>query len=502
MSFFDLKIRVVDPGLHNRNMFNHVLAQIGQPDVLLQKDARQFFDRDKSLPCDLVFLSADLGYGLSAPDIIRYLTRANLVPTWCKFVIVSSDPEYHLSAPVFRYLQTEILLLPVSFKQMRYLIFRTITSIRTFKPILSRLHKLAPNDLVKMVTDIDTKYKDPILDDELLVMKLQLLMKARKPELALKLAAKIKNETCRFRELTYINMITGQDEAVSQLVAEAELNSRFLFGRVYVQTYLYVSEGEYREALKYFQHLPFRKLKGNDSEAFALLLQQVEGLRKALSFVNDKIDRASRTSMEFNHLVATKTKLLFIALFTGELDELAEIDIYIEIQSLAEHRIWQKGEHKFSAYAPFLELGIALHEGKRVAEEQFDILHTRFKKMDVSQLIIMLFAANKLGRDSASLEVHEQLEYILAKVEVSPELISSIIFQDMVLRSSMNKERLKYRLEFLGLGHWQSDRHYRALSRFKELVSKFDQTPATVQLLRRLIRETGLKSYWKYTPLP
>lgn len=483
-------------------MFNHVLSQIGQPDVLLQKDARQLFDRDKPLPSDLIILNADLDFGLSALDIIRYLTRANMVPLWCKFVIVTEDPEYSLSAPVFRYLQTEILHIPVTFQQMRYMVFRTITSIKNLKPVLSKLHQLSPNELVKIVSKIDSKYKDPILDDELLVMKLQLLMKARKPELALRLAAKIKDPTCRFREMAHIYVVTGQDEEVSMLVAEAELLDQLLFGRVYLQTYLHISEGDYREALKSFQHLPMNELRSNDSEAMALLIQQVEGFKKALSFIEQKIHQVSRTSMAYNQLVATKTKVYFIALFTKQLDDMPEIDAFLDVQGLADHRIWQKGEFKYAAYAPFIELGIELHSGRKVAEEYFDELFSQYRKMDVNQLNIMLFAANKLGRDSASLEIHEKLEQVLAKVEISPELIAFQIFHDVVLRYSMTDERLKYRLEFLGLGHWQSDRHYRGLSRFKELISKFDRTPETIQQMRRLIREAGLTSYWKYTTLP
>lgn len=470
--------------------------------MLLQKDARELFNRDKPLPCDLVLLNADLNYGMSAPDIIRYLSRANLVPQWCKFVIVSRDPNYRLSAPIFRYLQTEILRLPVSFEKMRYLAFRTITSIETFKPILSKLHKIAPHELVKMVTNIHTKQKDPVLEDELLVMKLQLLMKARKPELALKLADKIRNPACRFRELVYVNMVTGQEDELSRLVSDTKKKKQFLHGRVYLQTYQFVTEREFSKALITFENLPVESLRGNDSYTMALLLQQVIGLKTALDFLDYKIERAPHTSMDYNQLVAAKTKLLFIALVTGELDQKSEYEIYLKVQDLAEHRIWQKGEFKFSAFAPFLELGMALHDRKKVAEEYFDTLYLQLNKMDITQLNIMLYAANKLRRDDKSQQIHEQLEMLLAKVELSPELISFLIVNDVVLRSSMEPERLKYRLEYLGLSHWQAGRHYRALTRYKELISKFDQSPETVQQMRRLIRESGLKRYWKYEALP
>jgi len=467
--------------------------------VLLQKDARQLFDRDKSLPCDLVFINADLDYGLSAPDIIRYLTRANLVPLWCKFVIVTNEPDYRLSAPLFRYLQTEILSLPVSFQNLRYLIFRTITSIKTLKPVLSRLHKISPNELVKQVAKISTKYKDPILDDELLVMKLQLLMQARRPDLALKLANNIKDPASRFRELAYINLVTGQDEEVWKLVEEAKRSELFLYGRVYLQTYLCASERDYKQALRHFQQLPAQRLKGNDSDAYALLLQQAEGLQKAMGFINDRLERAPRTSMLYNSLVATKTKLYFIALMTGELEELSEAEAFMEVQDLAEHRIWQKGEFKYSGYLPFLELGMALHEKKAVADDLFEQLKVQLSKMDVIQLCILLFAANRLARDNASLEIHERLEQVSAKVEVSPELISFLITNEVFLGASMSEERLRYRLEYLGLTHWQSGRHYRALQRFKELISRFDQSPETEQQMRRLIRESGLQRFWRYT---
>ncbi len=479
-------------------MFKDILTQIGQPDVLLQSDARQLFNRDKPLPCDLVLINADVGFGLSAPDIIRFLTRDNLVPAWCKFVIVSSDTSYQLSAPIFRYLQTEILHLPVNFQNIRYLVYRTITSIKLFKPILAKLHKMAPAELVKKVTDINIKNRDPILDDELLVMKLQLLMQAKQPELALKLANKIKDPACQFRELAYINLVTGQDDAINSLVADAQKKNRFLFGRVYLMTYLNVAERNYRSALRLFQQLPLESLRGNDAQAYALLLQQAEGLQKALSFINGRLSKASRTSMLYSNLIATKTKLYFVALATGELDSLSRVDVYMMLQEMADHRIWQKGEFKYSVYAPFLGLGMALHEGKAIAEEQFELLLLQLKKLDMSQLNVLLYAANKLEKHNASREIHERLEQVLAKVEVSPELISYMILHNIVLATSMTEERLKFRLEYLALNHWQSGRYYRALMRFKDLLSIFPDAEDSEQQMRRLISESGLTRYWRY----
>lgn len=498
MAFFDLKIRIIDPTLQNRNTFKDILTQIGQPDVLLQSDARQLFNRDKPLPCDLVLINADAGYGLSAPDIIRYLTRDNLVPLWCKFVIVSQDPDYKLAAPIFRYLQTEIIHLPVDFQTLRYLTFRTITSLKLFKPILSKLHKISPAEMVKKVTSLKPRYKDPIVDDELLVMKLQLLMQAKQPDLARKLADKIGDPAVRFRELAYINVVTGQDDAVRELVSDAESKSLFLFGRVYLMTYLCVAERNYRSALRHFQKLPTGSLRGNDAQAYALLLQQSDGLQKALAFINGRLSSAPRTSMLYSSLVATKTKLLFVALATEQLDSLSKREVYTAVQELADHRIWQKGEFKYAVYGPFLELGLALHEGKAVAEEQFEQLYLQFRNYDISQLNVLLYAANKLEKHNASRDIHDRLEQVMAKVEVSPELISFLVLNDVVLRTSMSPERQKFRLEYLGLNHWQSGRYYRALTKFKDLISQFDDSPEMESQMRRLIKESGLTRYWRY----
>lgn len=499
MAFFSLKIRVIDPDLNNRNMFNDVLGQIGQPDVLLQKDARELFDRDQPLPCELVFINADLDYGLSAPDVIRYLTRADLVPAWCKFVIVSNQPGYNFQAPIFRYLQTEILTLPASFDKMRYLIYRTISSIKTFRPILNKLHKISPNQLVKLVTEIKLKQKDPIMEDEMLVMKLQLLMQAKRPDLALKLAHKIKDDISRFRELSYVSLVTGQEDELQALIKQAQKNKQFLFGRVYLQSYLALTEQDFRKALRCFERLPVEILRGNDAMAYSLLLHQCFGRETAIDYINKHMQRVANTSMTYSSLISTKLQILFMTLIADNaLDEAQRSDIFMQIQDLAEHRIWQKQDYKYHAYAPFIELGMSLVAGHNVAEETFETLLLQIDKLDISQLNILLFAANKLKRDNASMEIHDKLEQNLAKVEVSPELISFMVVNDIVLRTTMTPERLKYRLEYIGFNHWQKGRHYRALARFKELISRFEHSPENERQMLRLIKESGLKRYWRY----
>ena len=125
-----------------------MLANLNQSDVDLMKDGRDLVGREQSFKYDLVFIRDDPDQGFCAVNLVRYLTRGNLVPKWCKFVIIADEPETLTGAPVFRHLRTEILPFPYNYHMLENSVDATIQSLKVFQKLLKNLNHFSPLSLI------------------------------------------------------------------------------------------------------------------------------------------------------------------------------------------------------------------------------------------------------------------------------------------------------------------------------------------------------------------
>ena len=497
--FINLKILVVDSDFNTRSGLKEALRQLGQPEVKMKGDVRELFKLPRAVNFDLVFINANPGFGLKGPDLIRFLTRANLVTPWCKFVITSEDPDFQLTAPIFRHLQTQILHLPIQFPPLKSLINTSTASVKALKPLLTKLHKISPKELIQAVSKIDLKFNDPVVNDELLSLKLKLLIQGKRPDLALKVASTLNSEACRLRENLWISYTTGQQEDFDQCLAEAWQSGRFKTGSVYFRCNYLLVENKFQQALEHFENLPSEELQQNEIEVLALLKQKVFGVKTGFDFIDNEIKKADKRSMTYHGLVLTKLKMCFIALVTDDFEYYDQMELYLELENLIGHQTWINESYKYHAYQAFAVMGISLIEGDKKANVQFEHLAQNLTNLDSSQLNALLFAANVLERKEESLRIHEQLDKLIARVEVSPELLSFRINHAIIMENTMEPEHYRHRLEHLAHNHWQAGRHYRALAKFRQLQINFDTTTEFQRQYKKLIRESGLQSYWGFS---
>lgn len=496
--FIDLKILIIEPDFSRRTSLNDALRQVGQPNVKLKNDARELFTIPRPIKFDLIFISVDPGFGLCGPDLIRFLTRSNLVTPWCKFILTTNEPDFELTAPIFRHLQTQTLYLPINFDALKSLITTSSVSIKALKPLLSKLHKISPKELVKAVNEINLKFNDPVVNDELLSLKLKLLIQGKRPDLALKVSATLNSDACRLRENLYISYTTGQYEDFLQCLDEGWNSNRFRTGSIYFRCNHLIVERKYEEALEQFSKLSSGEMQCNEIEVLALLKQKQSGVKNAIDFINHEISQADKKTMSYHALVLTKLKMCFIAFVTEEFEYYDQMELYLELEDLLENKGWTNESFKYHNYKPFAELGLLLIEGNVQANSHFEQLLLSLKVLDCSQLNVLLFAANCLERNSDSLRIHEQLDKLLARVEVSPELLSFRISHDVIMETTMTPETRKNRLQHLALNHWRAGRHYRALDKFREIQLNFETSSEFHSQYKRLIQESGINSYWGF----
>lgn len=241
------------------------------------------------------------------------------------------------------------------------------------------------------------------------------------------------------------------------------------------------------------------KLQSNEIEVLALLKQKNLGVKNAFEFIDHEIKMTDKKTMSYHSLVLTKLKMCFIAMVTEDYEYYDQMELYLEMQDLLENKGWIRDSFKYHNYKPFAELGILLVEGRPQAVAHFEELMPRIKMLDSSQLNSLLFAANCLQRPKEALQIHEQLDKLIARVEVSPELLSFKIAHRVIMETTMETEKWKHRLEYLGLNHWQAGRHYRALTKFREIQINFDTSSEFQSQYKRLIKESGINSYWGFT---
>ncbi|EDV18494.1 hypothetical protein TRIADDRAFT_62989, partial [Trichoplax adhaerens] len=271
-----------------RSELKNMLATLGQSDVDLMKDGRDLVGREQSFKYDLIFIREDLGFSLTGVNLVRYLTRSNLVPKWCKFVVITDNAQSIGSSPIFRHLRTEILEFPLNYQMVENSVNATIESLQVFQKILKNLNQISPSVLIKSIVSIDPSKFDETHKDELLELKIKLLLQGRRPDLAWNISEKIALSSDKVREQLFISFTTGQKDRFMETLDDATGCEILRKGCIYYQTLQKLHENEPEMALRCFEKLEENQLQPNEIECHALLLQKVQGLTKALEYLNTK----------------------------------------------------------------------------------------------------------------------------------------------------------------------------------------------------------------------
>lgn len=493
-----LKILIVNPNTSARSELKNMLANLNQSNVDLMKDGRDLVGREQSFKYDLIFIREDLDHSMTGINLVRYLTRTNLVPKWCKFVIISDNPDAITGVPVFRHLKTEILDFPYNYQMLENCVNATIESLSVFKKILKNLNHISPSFLIKNICKIDAAKFNSTHKDELLELKIKLLLQGRRPDLAWDLTQKINLESDRIREQLFVSFSTGQEHHFLDAIENAENSENFQCGSIYYQTYYGLFRNQPEIALRYFQQLDTDRLRPNEIEAHALLLQKVQGITKAMEFLDSKESGNSEEYDLKNSLSLTKLSCYTLALMTGNLGGMSQQSIHDKMVEIISNNTWSKGSFRYNIYKPFILLGLATMKGKML-QSNFERLYELRLQLDVKQLNMLLFVAHKMGLEKAAIEIHKVLERNAARLEISPELIIHEITHREMMRSSLTKAQQQERYLFLADTHREAGRPYRALRKYYVCHKFFVSDDAHKVKMLELLAELGLNHFWDFT---
>ena len=492
-----LKILIVNQNMAARSELKTMLANLNQSDVDLMKDGRDLVGREQSFKYDLIFIREDLGYSLTGVNLVRYLTRSNLVPKWCKFVILTDSAQAICSTPIFRHLRTEVLEFPLNYKMIENSINATIESLDIFQNILKNLNQISPSVLIKNIKNIEPGKFDQTHKDELLELKIKLLLQGRRPDLAWSISEKIALSSDRVREQLFISFSIGDKKQFLATLDDANGAEILRKGCIYYQTLFNLFHEEPELALRHFENLEENTLHPNEIESHALLLQKVQGLTKAIDYLDEKEVIKSDGFDLKNSISLIRLLCYSMALLSGNTDGLAVSKIHDRMIDIIRNNTWAKGSFKYNIYKPFILLGLAALQGKQLLsnfEKLYDLRH----QLDVKQLNILLFVAHKYGLENQAIEVHKMLERNAARLEISPELISFEITHSEVMARTLDREKQKQRYLFLADSHSKSGRVYRALRKYYKSHQLFGSDDSEKLKMLSIMHELGLKNYWNF----
>lgn len=495
-----LSILIVNHNMSARSELKNMLATLEQPDVDLLRDGRDLVGRELSFKYDLIFIREDLGYSLSGVDLVRYLTRSNLVPKWCKFVIISDKPDAIVSTPIFRHLRTEVLESPLNYQMLENVINATIQSLAVFQKLLRNLNHMAPSILIKRIKSIDASQFDATHKDELLELKIKLLLQGRRPDLATGVAEKISLDSDRIREQLFISFTTGQERVFNNTIDAAQLEGILERGCVYYQTYHSLVKQEPELAVRLFEQLQESSLHPNEMECHALLLQKAQGLAKALEYLAIKEEIKTEGYDLRNAVSQAKLTCYSVALISDNTGTFNRDEILTEMVALIANNTWSKGSFRYNMYKPFILLGMATFKGKSLGSN-FDKLYNIRHQLDVKQLNMLLFIAQKNHLISQAIEIHKMLDRNAARLEMSPELISYEIIHREIMQRTISKTEQAQRFQMLGDQHRKAGRVYRALRKYYFCHTFFGSTDSEKLKILALMHELRLKKYWDFKAL-
>ncbi len=495
-----LNILIINQNIGARSELKTMLANLEQSEVSLMKDGRDLVGREQSFKYDLVFIREDLGYNLGGPDLVRYLTRTNLVPKWCKFVIITDNPSDCHAAPIFRHLRTEVMGSQMNYQMLKNVIDATIQSLKVFKELLKNLNHLPPGLLIKKVSAIDPSTFDDTHRDELLELKLKLLMQGRRPDLAWGISEKIQYDDDRFREQLFIAFRAGDKAKFEKTLMQAERCGVLQRGCIYYRTYHSLLLGETEIALRQFESLDEAELHPNEIEAHALLLLKAQGLRRATDYLQGKLQAKADNYDLRNVLTLCLLKCYCLALMRGDTDGQPRASVFNEINELIINNCWSKGSFRYNMYKPFILLCLAVLQGKTIGAH-FEKLYRFRHQLDLIQLNILLFVAQKQSETEQAKEIHCLIDRNVARLEISPELIVHHVMLQDVLHSTMNSAQIIDRYRQLGAQQEKAGRLFRALKKYYFGTLATGPKDSDKVKMLELMKRLNIKQYWDMKPL-
>lgn len=495
---FELDIVIVETVNGAASSLITMLGRSRQNKVTLLKQQLHFFNGNIIGKPAMVFVYDHPESDMDANEIVRRYNALNLTPSWCKFVIVSAHEKSPPAEALFRHLRVEQLEHDFSICELIQAIRDAQRSIRMYRNTIIYLDQAPPRILVHQLSHLEQTQLTPLQIDELMQLKIKILLRGGRPDLAWSICEKISDKRDKLREQLYISFRTGNEPTFLATLAMAEHDQSLPRTCLYYRAFWAIQNGKLGLAVGSLEQLANKKLTLNELESYALLITLQEGVDKATHFISDYAERFSqqKTTRLKTHLFTLKC--LFCAYLAGEFygqDKTAFFNAVAEhLSALNEVDCVSSNGH----YKPFFVLCFAVLKGKNI-EQAFEKLYRYRKQLDATQLVMLLFVAQKQMNERQSSALHELLDKTLARLEIGPELISFVLLYRQVLASTMYPKLVADKYRELAKLHEKEGRLLRALQNLYFGTLNTDIQKSDKESMLTLMQKLHLTRFWSLT---
>lgn len=494
-----LKVLIVEDAFETRGLVKSHLKQFGIKQISMLENGSSLLNQNAPLDIDVLLIGFDLGNCHSGIELVHELSLAGLLPVWCKVIFITNSDVVASSSHPFRYLKCEVLRKPINPRILLNLIVEGVTSIQHFKSILLDLQENKFDGLQIRLEALPRGELTNNQKDELNAITMHLLLRLGEGNKAWKLANGIQDELFRATNRLSIANALGDDRKLKMTLGMLQTNPLMQKRGLIYQVYQQVKESNFKSALELMKTQPTHQYSLAETELYALLLVEANGLNAAIEFLNFKL-RTSLENLFFRHSITLIIVKCYLYLFLSDLQLVEEMpDEFLSVHELLTGTDWQRGSVDFSLQIPIIRQLLDLV--RTPENENHPLIFRRLgEKLGASESfnqLIMATSAYLLDEKDDARDRLLQADKAMLSLEVTPETLVNQLWFKRVFELTFPEPERAREYNRIGIHHAKADNPYQALKMFF-MSHCCSPTHASIAInLLDAKTKLGLTQYWE-----
>ncbi|GGD75580.1 hypothetical protein GCM10011357_33290 [Lacimicrobium alkaliphilum] len=486
-----LNVLLVEHHKPSKDELKKQLIALGVEQVFSVSNGSDLLAQVNDLRADLIIFGFDLGDALRGTDLLRYMIRSRLLPTWIPVAFITEKPEQVLADLPFRILPTPVLEKPVANQKLHTLLKQSLLLINTTRPLLKGAYGeqcLLPGSAI-LETSVEAL--PAALQDVILTLKIMNLMHNNQAEKARTLALQINSEQRRFEWLLNLVYALGDTDQLLKLQQQLQQASLLPRKRVLYQMRLLQQRQQYKGMLALCDSMDDNRHSPHEISLKAVLLYKVQGYTAADTYLDSK-SPSRQDPYASNVLILWRITLALLqSLNHPEVSALKS-----GLLHFSEQLQWHKGAVDFTRFADFTQLALKAMDNKPEVKDALTHLQQNSREFDVFQSLLLAYLAIKMAHPSASLWLFSA-DNKLAQMYVSAERLSAGTAHSLLFEHIYPQQAAKSAV----YNHWgrkyvELKQHYRALNMFYKAWRCSPDTPRYPLNLLHSMQGLELNQFW------
>ncbi|ALS97959.1 response regulator [Lacimicrobium alkaliphilum] len=486
-----LKILLVDHSQEGKASLIKLLRAQGISQICAVSNGTELLAQVNELQADLIIFGFDLGDALRATDLLRYMIRSNILPTWIPVAFVTEQPEQVLADLPFRILPTPVLAKPVSESKLLALLKQSVMLINATRPLLKACHGEHCQFAGTAILETPTEKLPVPIKDVVLTLKIMSLMQNNQVAQARTLALQISNEQRRFEWL--LNLVYAQGDAEELLKLQQQLQQANLLPqkRLLYQMRMLQQRQQLKSMLALCESMHDNKRTPNEINLKATLLFMLQGYDAADQYLSAK-SPSRQDPYAINLLLIWRITLVLLQ----SLQQPDARTLKTSLMQFSGQLRWDQGAIDFGRFADFTQLAIKAMDNQPEVNDALTRLQLQAGDFDVFQCLLLTYLAIKMAHPSASLWLF-RADSKLAQMHISAERLSAGIIHGYLFEHIFAQQDAKSAV----YNHWgrkyvQLKQHYRALNMFYKAWRCSPDIPRYPLNLLHSMQGLGLEQFW------